>query len=170
LQKGLSPAEQLRGEQEHSLLDRLEGAKTSDERDDLYFQLASLALGRDDPKARDYADKIGEDWLRQRAQAWVDAGLAIKAIQKKKVDPALELARKGELTHIQRVWVLTQAANFDVGGIFGIFTSSDYFRAVQLARDFQGEAPRVNATIAIARAVLNEKGAPAAKTHTSTRN
>ncbi|MET0623360.1 MAG: hypothetical protein ABW250_10315 [Pyrinomonadaceae bacterium] len=263
LQKGITPTEQLHGEREHALLDRVEGAKTSDERDDLYFQLASLALGKDDPKARDYADRISEDGLRKGARAWVDAGLAINAIQKKKIDPALELARKGELTHIQRVWVLTQAAkllaktdreralslideaaaevgriddadpdrprgllatanafalldqprawgaaqeaikaassvdkftgeggalsmsagskslisrrtepapDFDVGGIFGKLASSDYFRAVQLARGFQGEAPRVNATIAIARAVLNEKSPPAASAQSGARN
>lgn len=263
LQKGLTSAEQLHGEQERSLLDRVESAKTSDERDDLYFQLASLALSKDDPKARDYADKISEDGLRKRAQAWVDAGLAVNAVQKKKVEPALELARKGELTHIQRVWVLTQVAklltetdreralslideaaaevgriddadpdrprgllatanalalleparawdatldaikaansnekftgegsalnmranskslisrrieqvpDFDVAGIFGKLASSDYFRAVQLARGFQGEAPRVNATISIARAVLNEKSALAPTTQLGTRN
>jgi hypothetical protein len=263
LQKGIASTEQLNGEQEHSLLNRVESAKTSDERNDLYFQLASLALGKDDPKARDYADKISEDGLRKQAQAWVDAGLAINAIQKKKVEPALELARKGALTHIQRVWVLTQAAklltetdreralslideataevgriddadldrprgllatanalapleparawgaaleaikaansnekftgeggalnmranskslisrrtesvpDFDVGGIFGKLASGDYFRAVQLARGFQGEAPRVNATIAIARAILNEKSAPAATVQSGARS
>jgi hypothetical protein len=263
LQKGITSTEQLHGEQERSLLERVESAKSSDERDDLYFQLASLALGKDDPKARDYADKISERGLRKRAQAWVDAGLAINAMKKKKVDPALELARNGELTHIQRVWVLTQAAkllgetdreralslideataevrriddadldrprgllatanalapleparawgaaleaikaansiekftgeggalsmrvnskslisrkmepvpDFDVAGIFGKLASSDYFRAVQLARDFQGEAPRVSATIAIARAVLNEKSAPAVTAQSGAKN
>jgi len=262
LQRGVTSAEQLHGEQEQSLLNRVESARTSDERDDLYFQLASLALAKDDPKARDYADKISEDGLRKRTQAWVDAGLAVNAIQKKKVEPALELVRKGELTHIQRVWILTQAAkllaetdrvralslideataevgriddadvdrprgllaisnalamldparawdvalgaikaansnekftgeggalnmragskslisrrtelvpDFDVGGIFGKLASSDYFRAVQLARGFQGEAPRVNATIAIARAVLNEKSAPTATVQSGAR-
>lgn len=263
LQKGLTSADQLHGEQEHSLLDRVESARTSDERDDLYFQLAALALGKDDPKARDYADKISEDGLRKRTQAWVDVGLAVNAVQKKKVEPALELARTGELTYIQRVWVLTQAAkllaktdheralslideataeagriddadpdrprallatanalvlleparawdaalgaikaansnekftgeggalnmranskslisrrteavpDFDVAGIFGRLASSDYFRAVQLARGFQGEAPRVNATIAIARAVLNDKSVPVATTQLGARN
>lgn len=252
LQKGLTPAEQLRGEQEQSLLGRAESAQTADERDDLYYQLAALALGRDDPKARDYADKISEDGLRKQAQAWVDSGLAINAIKKKKVELALELARKGRLSHIQAVWVMTQAAklladtdrgralslideataevgriddadpdrprgllatanalalieparawdaasgaikaansaekftgeggalrmrvnskslissrtesvsDFDVGGAFGKLASSDYFRAVQLARGFQGEAARVNATIGIARAALNEASA-----------
>lgn len=263
LQKGLTSAEQFQSERERSLLERAESAKTSDERDDLYFQLASLALAKDDPKARDYADKIGGDVLRKRAQAWFDAGLAINAIKKKRVEPALELARKGELSHIQRVWVLTQAAKlladadreralslideataevgridgadpnrprgllatanaltqleparawsvaqeaikaansieiftgeggalniradskslisrrtesvpeFDVGGLFGRLAGSDYLRAVQLARGFQSEAPRVNATIAIAQAMLNEKSAPTTPEQTSTRN
>ena len=174
--------------------------------------------------------------------------------RKKKAELALEINRVGELTHIQRVWILTQAAKllaktdrakasslldgataearridggdldrprglfaianalrvveasrvseavfdavkaanstegftgeggmvmqtmnkgsvislsphnvpeFDIEEIFGALANEDYDRAVQLARGFQGEAPRANATIAIARAVLNEKGAPA---------
>lgn len=62
------------------------------------------------------------------------------------------------------------APDFDVGGIFGKLASSDYFRAVQLARGFQGEAPRVNAIIAIARAVLNEQRVPAATAQSGARN
>jgi hypothetical protein len=49
--------------------------------------------------------------------------------------------------------------DFDIEEIFGALANEDYERAVQLARGFQGEAPRANATIAIARSVLNEKGA-----------
>ena len=255
LQKGLVPSKQLLGDQERSLLDRVERAQSADERDDLYFQLALLAVNREDPKARDYAGKIGDGEFRRRAQAWVDANLAIGAVRKKKVDAALELAREGELTHIQRAWVLSQAAkllaetdreralllldeaaaearridgtdadrprgllatanalslveparawdaaadavkaanagegftgeggalllsvsskslisrntepvpDFDMGGIFGKLAGNDYDRAVHLARGFQGEAPRVNAAIAIARSVLGERAAPAA--------
>jgi hypothetical protein len=50
--------------------------------------------------------------------------------------------------------------DFDIEGIFGKLANDDFDRAVQLARGFQGEAPRANATIDIARAVLNEKSAP----------
>jgi hypothetical protein len=249
VQKGISPEKPL-AEQSHSLLDNIERARTSDERDDLYFQLAVLALGKDDTKACDYVSKIEESGFRKRAQAWVDWCLAFKAIEKKKIEMALELARGGELTHIQRVWLLTQAAkllaktdrdkalsliddataaahriegvdldrpcglmaianalklieparawevvfdavkaanstdgftgedgaltmsvnskslissrtesvpDFDVEGIFSKLAKSDYDRAVLLARSFQGESPRANATIAVARAVLNEK-------------
>ena len=49
--------------------------------------------------------------------------------------------------------------DFDIEGIFGKLAHNDYDRAVQLARGFQGEAPRANATIAICQSVLNEKSA-----------
>src|SRR5690349_4922219 len=51
-------------------------------------------------------------------------------------------------------------ADFDIAELFGALANEDYDRAVQLARGFQGEAARANATIAIARAVLNEKRVP----------
>ena len=252
-QKGLTP-EKVLADQEQPLLDQIEHAKTSGERDELYLKLALLALSKDDMRARDYVSKIEESWFRKQAQAWVDPCLAISAIAKKKTEFALEMARIGELTHIQRVWILTQAAkllaktdrdkalslvddaatearrieevdldrprgllavanaltlvepsrawdavfdavkaanstegftgedgvlaleingkshlsyrkdgvpDFDLEGIFSKLANDDYDRAVQLTRGFQGEAPRANATIAIAWSVLNEKGAPA---------
>jgi hypothetical protein len=48
--------------------------------------------------------------------------------------------------------------DFDIEELFGALANEDYESAVQLARGFLGEAPRANATIAIARAVLNDKG------------
>jgi len=262
VQKGISP-EKLLADQEQPLLDQIERAKTSGERDELYFKLALLALSKDDLKARDYVSKIDESGFRARAQAWVDIGLAINAIKKKKVETALELARSGELTHIQRVWLLTQSAkllaktdrerallllgdataevgrieaadldrprgflaianalmlieparvwdaifdaikaanstdgftgegavlaltvtsksqilkkteavpDFDIRAIFAEMANNDYDRAVELARGFQGEAPRANATIAISRSVLNEKSAPIPTRHPTTKN
>ena len=46
--------------------------------------------------------------------------------------------------------------DFDIRGIFGEVAKNDYDLAVLLARGFQGEAPRANATIAIARSILNQ--------------
>jgi len=48
-------------------------------------------------------------------------------------------------------------ADFDVAGLFTKLAAEDYDKAVELARGFQGEAPRANAVIAIARSVLDEK-------------
>jgi hypothetical protein len=251
LQKEITQEEGA-ADREESLLDEVERAKTSDDRDQLYYRLALLALKKGDLKARDYVDKIEESDFRKQARAWVDWELATGAIAKKKTDLALEINRTGELTHIQRVWILTQAAKllaktdrtkasslvdaataearridggdldrpralfavanalriveparvseaifeavkaanstdgftgeggmvtqtmsakgminvnpqkvpeFDIAEIFGALASDDYDRAVELARGFQGEAPRANATIAIARSVLNLKDA-----------
>lgn len=248
VEKGITPEEPF-AKQEDAILDEIDHAKTSDERDQLYFKLALLALKNDNLKARDYASKIEESEFRKQAQGWVDWELAINAITKKKAEQALEIDRIGDLTHIQRVWVLTQAAkllaktdrskasslvdaataeahrldggdvdrpralfavanawrvvesgrvseaifdavkaanstdgftgeggmvtqtmhskgmisvrpqpvpDFDIAELFGALASEDYERAVQLARGFQGEAARANATIAIARSVLNE--------------
>ncbi len=109
VQKGINPEKSF-VDQEHSLLDDAEHTKTSDERDQLYFRLALLALDNDEAKARDYADKIDRISFRERTRAWVDWHLAAGAVKKKKVEKALEIAKRGELTHIQRVWVFTQSA------------------------------------------------------------
>jgi hypothetical protein len=255
LKKGIGPEKSLADEQE-PLLDQIEHAKTSDERDDLYFRLALLALSKDDRNARSYVSKIDESDFRQRAQAWIDWEMAIAAIKKNKIESALELVHVGELSHVQRVWVMTQSAkllaktdstralslleeataearriegsnadrprsllaiantlqlidvprvwdaifeavkaansaegftgdggaikttmssksqilrktesvaDFDIRGIFGQIAKSDYDRAIPLAAGFQAEAARANATIAIARAVLNDP-APAVST------
>jgi hypothetical protein len=53
---------------DQSLLDKIEHAKTTDERDDLYLQLALLAISRDDVKARHYAGKIDDSESRKQAQ------------------------------------------------------------------------------------------------------
>jgi hypothetical protein len=95
------------------------------------------------------------------ARAWGTALEAIKAansIEKFTGEGGALNMRVNSKSLISRK--MEPVPDFDVAGIFGKLASSDYFRAVQLARDFQGEAPRVSATIAIARAVLNEKSAP----------
>jgi len=246
VEKGITPEEPY-ADREASLLDEIEHAKTSDERDQLYFKLATLALKEDNLKARDYAGKIEESRFREQAQAWFDWGLVLNAIKKKNTELALELNRTGDVTHIQRVWILTQVAQllaktdrakasslldaaaaearridgrdldrprglfavanalrvvepgrlseaifdaikaanstegftgeggmitqtlsskaqisvyplrvpeFDIEEVFGAVANDDYVLAVQLARGFQAEAPRANATIAIARSIL----------------
>ena len=254
IRNGISP-ERTSEDREQSLQDRIEHAKTSEERDQLYLQLAMQVAQKADFRAREFVDKIEDSEVRKQARAFIDMTLAMQAIAKKDTEHALEISRIGELTHIQRVWVLTQAAkllaktdrekalalldqaaeevrridgsdpdrargllaianalmaidrprgwdttleaikaansaegftgedgrltiklqtkgmnsmrtssaeDFDVTGIFGALANEDYERAVQLARSFQGEAPRAVATIAIARAVLEQKPKPAA--------
>ncbi len=47
--------------------------------------------------------------------------------------------------------------SFDLNGIFGLLARDDLFRAVELAKTFTNEAPRATATLAIIRAILEQK-------------
>lgn len=49
------------------------------------------------------------------------------------------------------------AREFDVAPLFSDLANEDHARAIELARLFEKEAPRANATIAIAKSVLEEK-------------
>lgn len=252
LSKGLGPQNEEFKDREKSILDQIDRAKTSAERDDLYLKLALLALENSKSTARDYADKIDDSDLRKQVLAWVDWTVALRLVEKKESELALALVRKGELTHIQRVWILTQVAvllaksdrdkaltvindaiaevgridnsdpdrpgglfavanalqgldgvraweiafdavkagnaaesftgedsvvrvglrsstqifqradpnpDFDVKEIFGKLATTDTDRTIELARAFQAEGPRAIATIAIARALLNDQSA-----------
>ncbi|MBA2731772.1 MAG: hypothetical protein H0U54_02650 [Acidobacteria bacterium] len=47
--------------------------------------------------------------------------------------------------------------SFNLNGIFGLLARDDLFRAVELAKSFTGETPRATATLAIVRAILDQK-------------
>ncbi|MGQ0761707.1 MAG: hypothetical protein ACT4OT_06775 [Acidobacteriota bacterium] len=249
LREGIRPNE--KGEdREKSLLDRLERAKTAEERDQLYLQLARLYTDNGDLRAREYVEKVSDMEVRNQARPFMDAMLMLRAIEKKEPDRIQEMVRIGDLPHIQKAWALTQAAKlihkndlekavalleqadlearrietsdadrprafmaiantyllvdrrrawdqvsdatkaansaptfsgedgvlrlslltkgmssirtasareFDVAPVFSDLANEDYARAIELARLFEKQAPRASATIAIAKAVLEEK-------------
>lgn len=134
VRKGIT-SDPPRVDQERSLLDEIERANSSDERDQLYFKLALLALDKDDVEARVYVNKIADGAFRKRAHAWVDWSLAINAIKTKDVDTALELGRSDEFTSIQRVWVWTQAAK--------LLANTDRDKASALLDDAISEVRRI---------------------------
>jgi hypothetical protein len=134
LNKGVRP-EKPAAEREQSLLDRIERAKTAAERDSLYLELAQMVANRGDLKARDYVGKIEDLETRKQAQAYFDASLAIYSVQKKLTDQALELVQKGELTHLQKTWVLTQIAK--------LLAPSDKEKAAELVEAAAAEARRI---------------------------
>lgn len=121
---------------EQSLLDQIGRAKTSAERDALYLRLALRAVQKNDDKARDYADKIDDSDLRKRTRSWVDWRVARGAIQQKKFERALSLERTAELSHIQRVWILTQVAK--------LTAHSDREQAVVLINKATAEVERID--------------------------
>lgn len=129
-------AETPAADREQALLDRLGRAKTSAERDSLYIQLAHMLVNRGDMKAREYASKVEDTETRKQFQAYLDASLAIVSIQKKLTDQALELAQKGELTHIQKVWVLTELAK--------LIAKTDKDKALQIVDEAAMSARRID--------------------------
>ena len=153
IQRGIAP-ERNAQDIEKSLLDRLERAKTSQERDGLYLQLANRSAGKGDMLARDYADKIEDMDLRKQAKTYIDMSLAMTLVEKKDFEKALMLADKGELTPIQKVWLLAQAAK--------AMPPADREKAIEVieqatvaARRIGGtEADRPRALLAVANAYL----------------
>ena len=123
-------------EREQSLLDRIERAKTSAERDLLYVELAFDVAGRGDMRARDFVSKIDDSEMRKALQAYIDPSLASYAVDKKLTDQALELVEKGELTHLQKVWVLTKTAKN--------LATTDKEKAVELVELASNEARRID--------------------------
>ncbi|HKS10977.1 MAG TPA: hypothetical protein VJS13_15620 [Pyrinomonadaceae bacterium] len=135
LGRGIRP-EKPAEEKEQALLDRIERAKTSAERDQLYVELAFHLAGRGDMRARDFVSKIDDSEMRKGLQAYIDPSLAMYAVGKKLTDQALELVQKGELNHLQKVWVLTQTAKN--------LAPTDREKAVELVEMASNEARRID--------------------------
>jgi len=249
LRRGITP-DQNAADREKTLLDRIDRARTSAERNAIYLQLATINANKGDLRARDFVDKIDDMEMRNKVRPYIDVTLALTIVEKKDTEKTLSIARTGELSHIQRVWVLTQAVklmpptereqaleiiseaaaearriepsdpdrpraliavanalmttdaprgwealpeiakaansaegftgedgrlvirlqtpsmnslrtstvnDFNLAGLFRTLTLENYTEAVQLARNFEREAPRASAVISIARTILNEK-------------
>ena len=135
ISKGIKP-EKPEGEKEQVLLDRLERAKTSAERDALFIQLAFMISNKADMRAREFASKVEEPELRKQIVAYIDSALVINSVEKKLTDQALELVHKGELTQLLKTWVLTQCAK--------ILAKSDPTKALELVDEAATEARRLD--------------------------
>jgi len=122
-------------EQEKDILDRINRARTSAERDELYLQLAFRFIERDDQRARDYVNRIEESELRKKAQAYIDTAAAINSVNKNRTERALEIARTGDLTHIQRAWVFTRCAK--------LLAKTDREKSLALLDEAAAEARRI---------------------------
>jgi hypothetical protein len=123
-------------DREQLLLDRIDRAKTPTERDQLNLQLALFLSGNGEIRARDYVNKIDDTEMRNSARAYVDGSMASRAIIKKDTDCALELARTGDLTKLQKSWLLSQAAK--------LLLRTDRDRALSLIDDAVSEARRID--------------------------
>jgi hypothetical protein len=150
LTRGLVPEDPNRDRVQEAL-DRLDAAKTSDERDAIYVEAVLSALQKKDPRVQELLDKIEDTDLRQRVRAYVDFQAAQMAVNDKNVNEVLRLAHGSGLTSIQRAWALTEGAR--------LLSKSEPYRAVELLDEALKEAKehiddaapeRVSALVAVA--------------------
>jgi hypothetical protein len=135
LNRGLRP-ERPAADREQSLLDRLERAKTSAERDSIYIQLVNLYGRTGDLRAREFASKIEDTEVRKQVQAYTDASLAIYFVEKKMPEQALDMAHRGDLTQIQKTWTLAQTAK--------LLAKTDKDKATDVVDEAATEARRID--------------------------
>jgi len=152
IQRGIVPDREP--EDIEKALDRIDRAKTSAERDAIYLQLAIKTAQKGDLRARDFSDKIEDSELRKQAKPYVDMTLGMNAVEKKNTEMALTMAAKGELSHLQKAWLLTQAAKS--------LPPADHDRALEIIAEAAVEARRIDvsdpdrprALVAVANAFL----------------
>src|SRR6185369_5825720 len=123
------------GDPYQRMQERIDRAKTSDERDAIYADYAVSLSDRPNSKARDLIDKIENTELRKSVKAYTDFHITRTAITDKDATEAARMARTGELTSIQKVWAFTSAAR--------LVASSERSRAIDLLEEALTEGRRI---------------------------
>ncbi len=154
LTEGLTPEDPNRdGIQE--TLNRLDNAKTSDERDVIYADAVLNAMRKKDPRVEELLNKIEDTDLRKRVRSFVDFQATQAALGDKDTAAALKFARGDTLTPIQRAFVFTEVVR--------LLSKSEPGRAAEIldealadARDHIDAASpeRVRALVAVATQML----------------
>ena len=123
------------GDPYQRMQERLDRAKTSEDRDAIYVDYAVSLTDRADSKARELIDKIENAELRKSVKAYTDFQITRTAITNKDANEAARMARAGELTSIQKVWAFSSAARLVAG--------AERSRAVDLLEEALAESRRI---------------------------
>jgi len=176
VREGIRPDQRME-HWEQSLLDRLDHARTSAERDEIHFQLAQFFAGKGELRARDYVDKIDDMETRNISRSYIDTRLADNAVHKRDVPRIMELIRTGQFAHLQKVRLLTVGAT--------LMAKSEPAQALTLVELAATEARRIggldpdspraffavaNATLVVNRAAVWEAMSEAVKASNSAEN
>ncbi len=149
LTEGLRPRDAQPPDELQNALDKLDGAKTDEERDELYARAAMIAAQQRDPRAHDFAERVKSRDVRDQLLPMIDFMAADAAIQRKDVPEILRVARGGAMSHLQNVWALTEAARFSLKENRGL--AADLLEeALQEARRVDGsDADRPRALLVV---------------------
>jgi hypothetical protein len=134
---GIQP-DTAEGDPTQRMQERLDHAKTPDERDAIYADYAVVFAQDGDPRAKDLVDKIENTELRKSVKAYTDFQLVQLAIRKKDVPEITRLIKSGDLTSIQKVWALTSAAK--------IVVAQERSHATDLLDEALAESRRISAS------------------------
>jgi hypothetical protein len=135
LTKGLRPASTTYDAVQNAL-DKLGTAKTAAERDAIYVEAAFAAETKNDPRARDFADKIEHGETRRQLRAFFDYSDLAKAHTKNDAEEIVRLAKTGEIPSIQRVWAYTEAAR--------LLLKTDRARTLEVLEEATNETRRID--------------------------
>ncbi len=149
LTRGVVPEDPSR-DRVQDALDRLDGAKSTGERDSVYFRAAMAAFDSDPARARELANKIEDPDTRKQLFSFIAFRLVQEAVRGKKPDDALRHARGEELTSTQRVWGLTEAARLLSKEQPGRAAEALDEAAAEARRVEDGTPERVRALLAVA--------------------
>src|ERR1700752_359462 len=132
---GIVPESNDRDPQQE-MQERLDRAKTSEDRDAIYADYAVALSEAGNNKARELVEKIEETELRKNVKAFVDFQLANSALKNKNFTEATRLAANGELSSIQKVWIYTSASK--------ALATSERSHAIDLLEEAFNESRRIS--------------------------
>ncbi len=135
LTRGLVPEDPNRDRVQETL-NRLNSAKTAEERDEVYVDAVFSAMQKKDPRVEEFLNKIEDTDLRKRVRAYVDFEATERAVRDKDFAEALRLARGTSLTSIQKTWAFTEVSR--------LLAKDDPGRSLEILEESLLEAKRID--------------------------
>lgn len=147
LTEGLKPESESQYDGVQNALDKLGAAKDVAERDAVYVEATFAAQSKNDPRAREFAEKVEDGETRRSLRAFLDSSDITKALNRKEAETVVRLAKTGDIPSLQRVWFYTEAAR--------LIARTDRARALEVLEEATVESRRIDGAQADrARAVL----------------
>lgn len=134
LRVGLA-ADKFNGGELPEVLNQLASAANSGDRDVIYVKAIQAAATKGDARVLEFAEKIEDANLRERARAFAALAAVRSAISKKDVNGGLHLVREGNLLPLHRIWAITQLTS--------LIKKTDLSLSIQLLNEAAAEANRI---------------------------